>query len=203
MSEMPSRDHNVKARKAMINDACRRICSLEEQRKAISQDIAAVKQKTVKGDLGMQISDFNIALRVYRLEGDARTTLFDTLKECFAALNVGAQLTFLDAIGAEKTVVPEKPKRGRRRNPTPEQLGETVNKPHRPIDNIDEGRAVGGTGGVPLMREANGSENESPDDATSENDEEGEFGESVDGDDELPDLPESLDRRDEAIEEAV
>lgn len=147
MTESPTRDHNMKARAGLIIEACRRIINLEEQRKALSQDIAGVKNKIVKGDLGMKISDFNISLRVYRLEGDDRATLFDTLQECFAALKVGAQLNFLEAIGAPKTTVApaaeaaaKPPKRARgKKNPTPEALGEKVNAPHQPIDNIDEG----------------------------------------------------------------
>lgn len=183
MSESPTKDHNVKARKGIIRDACRRIASLEEQRKAISQDIASIKQTHVKGDLGMKISDFNLAYRLYKLEGDDRNTCLDTLAECFDALEVGAQLNFLNAVGAEKAVAPataEKPKgRGRRKNPTPEQLGETANKPHEPIDNMDD------------QAHAAAEEHEDVDNGEIENDE------TSERDDDVGNIPESLDRRGE------
>lgn len=93
---------NVSNRAETIRRACREITDLEGQRKALSADIASVKQSLVKGELGIKIADFNVALRMYQLEGDDRDTLFDTLRETFEALGVGQQLGFLDALAEQK-----------------------------------------------------------------------------------------------------
>lgn len=93
---------NVSNRAETIRRACREITSLEASRKSISQDIASLKQTLVKGELGMKIADFNVALRLYQLEGEDRDTLFDTLRETFEALGVGQQLGFLDALAEQK-----------------------------------------------------------------------------------------------------
>lgn len=93
---------NSAARADTIRKACRQIIELEEQRKEIGAAISNVKNTLVKGDLGMKLADFNIALRLYKLEGDDRDELFDTLKETFEALGVGEQLGFLDALKQQK-----------------------------------------------------------------------------------------------------
>jgi hypothetical protein len=89
---------NSAARAETIRKACRQITDLDAKRKAISAEMAEVKQTLIKGDLGMKIADFALALRVYQLEGEDRDTLFDTLRETFDALGVGEQLGFLDAL---------------------------------------------------------------------------------------------------------
>ena len=88
--------HNSEQRRNTIKSACAEISELEEQRKEIGQQIRTIKQKRVKGDLGMKISDFNAAYRLYLLEGDDRSQFFATLRETFRALGVGDQLNFLD-----------------------------------------------------------------------------------------------------------
>ena len=95
MSDSPTRDHNVKARQNVIRSVCAELRTLEAERKVISDQIAAVKQKKIKGDLGMKIANFNVIRRVYMLEGDARNEFFDDLRENFEALGVGDQLNFL------------------------------------------------------------------------------------------------------------
>ena len=89
---------NSALRAETIRKACRQITELEEQRKEIGAAISNVKATLVKGDLGMKLVDFNVALRLYRLEGDDRDEFFDTMKETFKALGVGEQLGFLDAL---------------------------------------------------------------------------------------------------------
>lgn len=96
--DTPSVQHNAKARRGIIKKAMKQITDLEAQRKEIGESIRAVKQKLIKGDLGMKIGDFNAALRLYQLEGDDRDQFFDTLKETFEALGAGGQLDFVDAL---------------------------------------------------------------------------------------------------------
>src|SRR5690606_2806344 len=86
--------HNAQARKKIIRDVCRELVRLEAQRKEISEKISELKNTKIKGDLGMKIADFAMAYRLYQLEGEDRDKLFDTLRETFSALGVGAQLDF-------------------------------------------------------------------------------------------------------------
>lgn len=91
---------NIGARADTIRSACREITELEAQRKLIGEQIRTVKQKKIKGDLAMKVGDFNAALRLYQLEGDARDEFFDTLKETFRVLGVGAQLDWVETMAA-------------------------------------------------------------------------------------------------------
>lgn len=86
---------NSAARADTIRTACRQITELEAERSGIGESIREIKQKLVKGDLGMKLADFNAALRLYRLESDDRNEFFDTLRETFAALGIGEQLDWL------------------------------------------------------------------------------------------------------------
>lgn len=89
--------HNAKARRSSIKKVCRDLAGLIAQRDEVSASIRELKQKVIKGDLGMKIGDFNTAFRLYSLEDDARDLFLDTLRETFEALGVGQQLSFLDA----------------------------------------------------------------------------------------------------------
>lgn len=91
---------NSAARADTIRDVIRELSALEAERKSISEQIREIKQTRIKGDLGMKIADFQAAYRLYQLEGDARDTFFDTLRETFSALGVGGQLNFLEAMGS-------------------------------------------------------------------------------------------------------
>ena len=92
--------HNMGARRDVIRSVCREVVTLEKKRDEINAEIGAVKQKKIKGDLGMKIGDFNAALRVYRLEDDDRDQFLDTMRETFSALGVGKQLDFLKEMEA-------------------------------------------------------------------------------------------------------
>jgi hypothetical protein len=91
--------HNSKARAKVIRSVCKDLASLEAQRDEINSSMRELRQTKIKGDLGMKLSDFGAAYRLYKLEGDARATFFDALRETFEALGVGDQLSFLD-VGA-------------------------------------------------------------------------------------------------------
>lgn len=94
----PPRTHNAGERAEIIRNACREITSLEAERQTIGEQIREIKQARIKGDLNMKIGDFNAALRLYKLEGEDRDQFFDSLRETFEALGVGAQLDFVDAL---------------------------------------------------------------------------------------------------------
>ncbi len=95
--DAPAQISNSAARADTIRDAIRELASLEAERKSISEQIREIKQIKIKGELGLKIGDFNAAMRLYGLEGDARDTFFDTLRETFSALGVGAQLDWISA----------------------------------------------------------------------------------------------------------
>ncbi|MCP4698064.1 MAG: hypothetical protein GY862_14600, partial [Gammaproteobacteria bacterium] len=49
--------HNVGVRKEIINAAIREISALESERKELSEQIRSIKNKKIKGDLNMKITD--------------------------------------------------------------------------------------------------------------------------------------------------
>ncbi|MCP4548443.1 MAG: hypothetical protein GY835_18455, partial [bacterium] len=91
-------------RKEIINAAIREISALESERKELSEQIRSIKNKKIKGDLNMKITDFNVAKRLYELEGDNRDELLSTIQETFDALGIGDQLDFIAAM--ERTATP-------------------------------------------------------------------------------------------------
>lgn len=93
---------NSAARAGIIRDAVKKIVQLKADRASINADIAEIKNRWVKADLGFKSTDFDIAIRLYELEGDDRDELLDTIKETFAALGVGMQSNFLDAMEQEE-----------------------------------------------------------------------------------------------------
>lgn len=99
--DSPPKTHNMAARKQIIRSVCKEIVNLEKKIAELNAEKSSLLQKKIKGDLGMKIADFNVTLRVYRLEGEDRNDLFDTMRETFDALGVGGQLNFLDSMRAE------------------------------------------------------------------------------------------------------
>lgn len=74
----------------LIRSSVAEIVRLGEEKAALNEQIAEIKGR-VKGELGMKMADFSIALRIYRLEHDDRDQTLDTIRECFEALGVGTQ----------------------------------------------------------------------------------------------------------------
>lgn len=105
MSESANQGHNAASRANTIRDTCRKLAELEARRDEIGEQIRALRQVAIKGDLGMKIADFNAVYRLYSLEDEARDAFLDVLKETFEALGVGSQLSFLDVIGSKRADV--------------------------------------------------------------------------------------------------
>jgi hypothetical protein len=97
----PSEQHNSAARADTIRAAVRYIANAQAEIKALREDLNEYKQKHIKGDLGMKLSDFAAVYRVSQLEVEDRDKLLDTLHEGFAALGLGGQLNWLDAAEGE------------------------------------------------------------------------------------------------------
>lgn len=98
----PSEQHNSAARADTIRAAVRYIANAQAEIKALREDLNEYKQKHIKGDLGMKLSDFAAVYRVSQLEVEDRDKLLDTLREGFAALGLGGQLNWLDATEGER-----------------------------------------------------------------------------------------------------
>ncbi len=106
MTKPPPKGDNSKVRADIIIEVCRKVSTLESKRKLIGEEIREIKNKNIKGDLGIKIGDFNVAYRLYQLEGEARDQLLDTIRETFAALGVGQQLDWLEVSQRVSSVIP-------------------------------------------------------------------------------------------------
>ena len=131
-AEKPQALSNSAARKDLIRSTHQKLMDVNSKIRALQLERTELKNRHIKGDLGMKIADFNVALRMYDLEGDDRDELFDTINETFKALAPGQQSSFLDAV--EKRASGSR----NRRHPTPEDLGETVNRPHEDMTSDEE-----------------------------------------------------------------
>jgi hypothetical protein len=64
---------------------------------ALNADIREYKSKHIKGDLGFKLADWNAIYRVSQLEVEDRDTLLETIREGFAALNIGGVMDWVAA----------------------------------------------------------------------------------------------------------
>lgn len=101
---------NSAARATEIVAVIKELAALDDQRAEISTEINKLKQQRIKGGLGMKIADFNMARRLYALEGGDRDELLATMRETFDALGVGSQLDWIEAtnrVASGESKVPE------------------------------------------------------------------------------------------------
>jgi hypothetical protein len=103
-ADTPQEKSNSAARADTIRAAARWLSEREYEVAMLREDIRAYKETHIKGDLGFKMSDWATLYRLYNLEGDDRDKLLDTIREGFAALGVGGQASFLDAM--DKTAAP-------------------------------------------------------------------------------------------------
>jgi hypothetical protein len=88
---------NSAARADLIREAVRHIATLEAEVKALNADIREYKTKTIKGDLGFKLADWNAVYRVSQLEVEDRDELLDCVREGFAALGIGGVVDWVEA----------------------------------------------------------------------------------------------------------
>jgi hypothetical protein len=91
---------NSAARAELIREAVRWIAEHRAEVKALNAEINEFMVKTVKGDLGFKIADFNAVYRVSQLEVADRDLLLDCVREGFAALSIGQVVDWVDAAQA-------------------------------------------------------------------------------------------------------
>lgn len=92
-------------RRKMICRAMREVSRLQAERARIGEEIASVKQRLIKGALGWKLKDWGILKRIYDLEQEDRDQTMAVLREGFAALEIGEQLDWISAIGADDGAV--------------------------------------------------------------------------------------------------
>ena len=88
---------NSAARAETIRDAVRWLAEHRAEVKALNAEINEYMVKTVKGDLGFKIADFNAIYRVSQLEVEDRDQLLECVREGFAALGIGGSVDWVDA----------------------------------------------------------------------------------------------------------
>jgi hypothetical protein len=91
---------NSAARAATIRDAVRWIAEHKAEVKALNAEINEFMVKTVKGDLGFKIADFNAIYRVSQLEVEDRDALLECVREGWAALGIGGVVDWVEAAQA-------------------------------------------------------------------------------------------------------
>jgi hypothetical protein len=105
--DVPYEQSNSDARGDTIRAAARWLAEREAEVASLREEINSYKQTHIKGALGFKMADWNTLYRLYNLDGDDRDQLLDTIREGFAALGVGGQSSFLDAMDQ---TVPAAPK---------------------------------------------------------------------------------------------
>lgn len=96
---------NTEARKQTIKKAAAEMERIDAQIKELREEKNAIKNEKIKGELGMKISDFNLALRIYRLEDENRSEALDTFRECMEALAPNEQMDWIKATGQDRAAV--------------------------------------------------------------------------------------------------
>lgn len=94
--------HNASARRTIIREVMQALDGIESEIRELQEKRKKIKNVRIKGDLGMKVSDFAVLRRFRALEEDDRAQLFETLREGFRALGIGAQASFLEALDEDQ-----------------------------------------------------------------------------------------------------
>lgn len=97
--------HNAKARTEIIHECAQQMLQIKKERAELNERAGEVRQRLK--DANIQTAAFDYALRVAGMEEAARAAYMDSLKECFAGMQIGEQLDFITAMGED-----DKPERG-------------------------------------------------------------------------------------------
>lgn len=98
---------NSKAQMGQIKSIFRRLQDIEERRalsnKAFSKERSDIVNKEVKGDLGMQMEDFNLSYRLHKLSGEKLNSCLSTMRLCFNAIGLGEMVNFVEVLEQQNT----------------------------------------------------------------------------------------------------
>jgi hypothetical protein len=89
---------NSAARAETIRNAVQQLAQYDAQVKRLRGEINEFKAKTIKGELGFKLADWNAVYRVSQLEIEDRDTLLETIREGFAALHIGSVVDWVAAL---------------------------------------------------------------------------------------------------------
>ena len=90
--------HNVAELEGIVREVAGEVTELLAQRSEIQAKITEAKAK-IRAK-GIKLTDFNTALRLYRLEAEDRQDSIDNLRLCFAALKVAQGDLFAESEAA-------------------------------------------------------------------------------------------------------
>jgi hypothetical protein len=97
LSSAAEANPNSAARADTIRNAVQQLAQYDAQVKRLRGEITEFKAKTIKGELGFKLSDWNAVYRVSQLEIEDRDTLLETIREGFAALHIGGVVDWVAA----------------------------------------------------------------------------------------------------------
>lgn len=86
---MANEGHDVADLRELIREVAREVIPLEERKAEIQAKITKVKAPLKAR--GIAMAQFNVALRFYKLQGNERIDILDTLYICFEALDIDGQ----------------------------------------------------------------------------------------------------------------
>jgi hypothetical protein len=124
-------DNSKPARAEIIRSIKAELDEIEIAKAALSLRAKKAKGR-IKAELGEKVADFNVLIRFVDLEEDPRSELNRLLREGFAALGVGQQMNFMDAIDPQPVAneaIPEKPakvKKTKKAKTIAEEIAEAV-----------------------------------------------------------------------------
>lgn len=87
---MRGTEHDSNNRRTILRECIRDVLALRVQQKEIGEDISTIMKKRVKADLGMDMTDFNRAYKLFLMEGTDRDEALDAMREVFDAMGIGS-----------------------------------------------------------------------------------------------------------------
>ena len=97
MSESATTDLNSKHRREQLAAAFSEYDKLQQEKKELGAAQTDIT-KRLKEDLGISPAAFRNAYKLWQMDQPDRDAMFDAMRECFDALGIGEQASFLDAL---------------------------------------------------------------------------------------------------------
>lgn len=97
---------NSAARAQIIREACEEIGEFDRQIDGLKAEKKAVIETRIVAGLGMKKAHFATAYKLHQMDQSDRDVLQDTIRETFAALGIGMQSNWLDAVDGVSAATP-------------------------------------------------------------------------------------------------
>ena len=82
---------------ALVAECAEEMVDIQEMRRSLNEKAAKIRERL--DEAGVKPKAFDYALRLRDMEAEAKAEYMESLQNCFDALDIGAQLNFLDADG--------------------------------------------------------------------------------------------------------